>query len=277
VKLTRHRTRASFSEAAESFLLEAEAENGLMLGLLGALRAEVEVGGPVPVLATVAVEGQTVACALRTPPHRVVITRGPDRALEVLAREFAATDSDPAGVLGPREATLTFSARWSAATGRGHEVIMEQGIYRLDPQDLAVPEASGHLRSCTRDDVELLATWIEDFHEQAPPPHSDPRAVAEQRVGERSIFVWDDRQPVSVIGLSGPTPNGIRVSLVYTPPESRGRGYASALVGGLSRHLLEGGKDFCFLYTDMASPTPNKIYRELGYRLVCDGVLVDFE
>lgn len=42
--LTRHATRASFSEAAESFLLEAEAENGLMLGLLGALPEQAEVG-----------------------------------------------------------------------------------------------------------------------------------------------------------------------------------------------------------------------------------------
>lgn len=277
MKLTRHPTRVSFSEAAESFLLEAEAENGLMLGLLGALPEEVEVGGPVPVLATVAVAGQTVACAVRTPPHRVVVTRGPAKALEVLAREFAQTDSDAAGVLGPRDATLTFSARWSAATGRGHEVIMEQGIYRLDPADLAVPEAPGHLRSGRSDDVEVLATWIEDFQMGAPPPHANPRAVAEQRVEEGSIFVWDDRHPVSVIGLSGPTPNGIRISLVYTPPDSRGRGYASALVGTLSRRLLEGGKDFCCLYTDLASPTPNKIYRELGYRLVCDGVLVDFE
>ena len=277
VKLTRHETRTSFSEAAESFLLEAEAENGLMLGLLGSLPEGAEIGEPVPVLATVAVAKHVVACALKTPPHRVVVTRGPDEALEVLAREFAETDPDLSGVLGPRDSTLTFAARWSAVTGRGHNVIMAQGIYRLHPEHLTVPDAPGHLRSGTPDDVELIATWIEDFQTGTPPPHSNPRAAAEQRIEEGSMFVWDDGQPVSVVGLSGATPNGIRISLVYTPPTHRGKGYASALVGRLGHHLLDGGKDFCFLYTDKASPTPNKIYRELGFRLVCDGVLVDFE
>lgn len=276
-KLTRHSTRASFSEAAESFLLEAEAENGLMLGLLGAMPEQVDFEGPHPFLATVAVAEQTVACALRTVPQRVIVTRGPDEALEALAREIAGADPDLPGVLGPREATLALAARWSAVTGRGHKVIMEQGIFRLGPGDLKVPDAPGHLRSGTPDDVEFLAAWIGDFQVGAPPPHSDPRSAAEQRVEEGSLFVWDDGHPVSVVGLSGPTPNGIRISLVYTPPEYRGEGYASALVGTLSQHLLDGGKDFCCLYTDMASPTPNKIYRELGYRLVCDGVLVDFE
>ena len=54
VNLTRHETRTSFSDAAESFLLETEAENGLMLGLLGSLPERAEVGEPIPVLATVA-------------------------------------------------------------------------------------------------------------------------------------------------------------------------------------------------------------------------------
>ncbi len=277
VKLTRHETRTSFSEVAESFLLEAEAENGLIHGHLGSLPKGAEIGEPIPVLATVAVAEHVVACALKTPPHRVVVTRGPDEALEILAREFAETDPDLSGVLGPRDSTLTFAARWSTETGRAHEVIMEQGIYRLDAEDLAVTDAPGHLRSGTPDDVEVMATWIEDFQVGAPPPHSNPRAVAEQRVEEGSIFVWDDGHPVSVVALSGPTPNGIRISLVYTPPASRRKGYASALVGMISHHLLDGGKDFCFLYTDKASPTPNKIYQELGFRLVCDGVLVDFE
>ena len=277
VKLTHHETPASFRDAAESFLLEAEAENGLMLGLLGSLPKRATIGEPIPVLATVAVAEHVVACALKTPPHRVVVTRGPDEALDVLAREFAESDPNLSGVLGPQDSTLTFAARWSAVTGRGHKVIMEQGIYRLDPADLTVPHAPGHLRSGTPDDIEVIAAWIEDFQRGAPPPQSNPRAATEKRIEEGSIFVWDDGHPVSIVGLSGPTPNGIRISLVYTPPASRGKGYASALVGRLSHHLLDGGKDFCFLYTDKASPTPNKIYQELGFRLVCDGVLVDFE
>ena len=71
-------------------------------------------------------------------------------------------------------------------------------------------------------------------------------------------------------GYTGPTPHGIRVGPVYTPPELRGRGYASALVAQMSQALLEGGRSFCFLFTNLANRTANHIYEEIGYEAVVD-------
>ncbi|HJW22008.1 MAG TPA: GNAT family N-acetyltransferase, partial [Candidatus Limnocylindrales bacterium] len=68
----------------------------------------------------------------------------------------------------------------------------------------------------------------------------------------------------------GLTPNGIRVGPVYTPPELRGRGYASNLVAGVSQLQLDAGRTFVFLFTDLANPTANKIYQEIGYEPVND-------
>ena len=81
---------------------------------------------------------------------------------------------------------------------------------------------------------------------------------------------------VSLAGFGGRTPNGIRVGPVYTPPDLRGRGYASALTADLTRRLLAGGRRFCFLYTDLANPTSNSIYQRIGYRPVSDADLWSF-
>ena len=62
----------------------------------------------------------------------------------------------------------------------------------------------------------------------------------------------------------------MRINRVYTPPEFRGRGYASNLVASLSRHLLDSGRKFCFLFTELANPTSNKIYQQIGYHPVSD-------
>ena len=72
--------------------------------------------------------------------------------------------------------------------------------------------------------------------------------------------------PVSMATWSGATPAGMRVSFVYTPPELRSRGYASACVTALSRLLLQRVSEFCGLFTDLAHPASNRIYR----RIVCD-------
>jgi len=64
---------------------------------------------------------------------------------------------------------------------------------------------------------------------------------------------------------------------VYTPPELRGRGYASALVARVTEHLLAGDREFCFLYTDLANPTSNRIYVNVGYELVCESADYAFD
>jgi predicted GNAT family acetyltransferase len=62
----------------------------------------------------------------------------------------------------------------------------------------------------------------------------------------------------------------MRIGPVYTPPALRKRGYASALTAALSQELLDSGRKFCFLFTDLANPTSNRIYQQIGYQAVCD-------
>ena len=68
----------------------------------------------------------------------------------------------------------------------------------------------------------------------------------------------------------------MRVAPVYTPPDERGHGYATALVADLSRELLARGRRWCFLYADLANPSANRIYRAIGYRPVADALQLRF-
>jgi predicted GNAT family acetyltransferase len=64
---------------------------------------------------------------------------------------------------------------------------------------------------------------------------------------------------------------------VYTPPDLRGRGYATGLVSEQSRWLLGTGRSFCFLYTDLDNPTSNALYRRIGYRMIAESGEVRFD
>src|SRR5205823_5853428 len=95
----------------------------------------------------------------------------------------------------------------------------------------------------------------------------DARAVA-RRVDARldsplgGLYLWEDGRPVSMAGCGGPTPNGVRVAPVYTPPQHRGRGYASACVAALSQLLPDSGRPLCLLVLLAAcaapAPTPTE-------------------
>ena len=91
------------------------------------------------------------------------------------------------------------------------------------------------------------------------------------------VFVWEHHgEPVSMAIKTRPIAHSITVSGVYTPPEYRRQGYATALVARLSQHLLDSGYKFINLFTDLGNPTSNSIYRKIGYHPVCDFRMVSF-
>lgn len=82
--------------------------------------------------------------------------------------------------------------------------------------------------------------------------------------------------PVSLAGVTRQVVGMIRVGPVYTPPGFRGHGYASAVTAAASQRAREAGAKEVLLYTDLANPTSNSIYQQIGYRPVEDRVVLAF-
>jgi predicted GNAT family acetyltransferase len=125
-----------------------------------------------------------------------------------------------------------------------------------------------------------MTTFGLEVLEEGDPGRTEAREIVGQRLGadDAGFLLWaDGGGVVSASGWGGPTPNGIRIGPVYTPPALRGRGYATALVAELSQTLLDQGRRFCFLFTDLANPTSNAIYERIGYVRVCESGMIVFE
>jgi hypothetical protein len=137
-------------------------------------------------------------------------------------------------------------------------------------QSLEAPPA-GALRIAQTADLPIVGPWAAAFFDEAHlDDPTDPHEVARERVDRGNVFLWDDGRPVSMAAWASRTQHGVRINFVYTPPEHRRHGYASACVAALTQHLLDEGQAFCCLYTDMANATSNKIYQKIGYHLICD-------
>ncbi|MFI1622084.1 GNAT family N-acetyltransferase [Streptomyces lydicus] len=63
---------------------------------------------------------------------------------------------------------------------------------------------------------------------------------------------------------------------MYTLPELRGRGYAGAVTAAVSQAARDSGAEV-LLFSDLANPTGNALYRRLGYRPVEDYIVLTFE
>jgi uncharacterized protein len=261
-------TDASAFEAAVRGLLERrEAENALLLGLLGARV-------PSKFMACATSDGLPVLVAYDG-GFNLIVSRGPPAAITAMVEKLQELGMDLPGVCGPVPDAEHFAEGWAAARACDLALEIDQRIYELTavcwPSGVA-----GRLRAFTLEELELAAAWGQAFDREALPP-SEWRTLERARekmiprIEAGMLFGWEhERQLVAMAGLARPTSRTISVNSVYTPPEHRRRGFASALVAALSAEGLRRGKQRCVLYTDLANPTSNAIYQRIGYRPVCD-------
>ena len=175
------------------------------------------------------------------------------------------------GVSGPAEAADLFARLYSARTGRSFRESERSRLHKLG--GIVEQKADGAPRPATGTDVVALAPMVGAYRAEVghgAEGEAEDRRWLEQRIERRRLWVWEDEgRLVSMVGHQSPVFGTVRVGPVYTPPESRGRGYASALTAEVSRRLREAGDEVC-LFTDLANPTSNKIYAAIGYRPVQD-------
>jgi predicted GNAT family acetyltransferase len=274
-RVQRYETAPAFLAAAGDFLGRREAEHNLMFGIASNLTADPGLSAGPPLLATVSQRGAVVAAALMTPPWNIVLscTDRPE-AWAALVKDLVAKDTVVHGVTAPVESAAAFASQWTAVHDVVPERAMAERIYRLE-RVIPPTAVSGGMRLGTTFDRDLLVSWVNAFLVEALEPRNPEEAAVlvdrSFRAGTRTWYLWEDGgRPVSVAATGGPTPHGIRVGPVYTPPEVRGHGYASAVTAAASQAELDKGRTFVFLFTDLENPTSNRIYQQIGYEPVID-------
>jgi uncharacterized protein len=221
-------------------------------------------------------DGEVVMTLMQTPPHGVYLTGTSARAAEALAEglwtALAATEGEPPpSVGGPAAVSTAFARRWHTLGGPTSRVVMRQGALlceRLTP----APVVPGRARVAAEADLPVLRLWGDAFAREAV-PDAPPRDHVSGRTARGLLHVWDvDGRPVSMVARTEPAAQVARISLVYTPPPLRGNGYAAACVAAVTADQLAVPGRSCVLYTDLANPTSNALYRRLGYRQIAEAL-----
>lgn len=270
MQVSRHPEVASFSARAQAWLMRAEVENNLILGLCNQLLAS-RAPAPDVYFATVEDGDEIVACALRTPPYKAVITRGNETALRCLVEDLAARYGTLPAVLGPEPEVRRFAEMWSEHVGTAVRPGMQQRVFDIREVRTLPWPVPGTLRVANESDLPTLVPWVAAFQSEVQVTEAaDPNIAARDRIAQKRLYVWEDGQLVSMAAQGSRTPTGAGINLVYTAPAFRQRGYASACVAALTAHLLETGHAYCCLVTDLANQTSNTIYQRIGYQPVCD-------
>ena len=269
-------TPAAFLDAAGEHLAAREAFHNRPLSTARTCRDRPDRFPGPNIFAVARTHGRVVGVALLVPPHRLQLYAPAGPATTAIAADLARDLTVLPGVHGPTDAAVAFATAWCA--GRGLAVRHDSDLRAFElVRVIPAAPTPGAMRPAGDGDLPLVAAWYEALTaEIGPQAGSTPGDAARRAVRDGLVVVWDDTGPVAQAAVVGTTPHGTRIGAVYTPPEQRRRGYATALVAALSQRLLDEGQRFCFLFTDLANPVSNAIYPKIGYRAVADYRNLDF-
>jgi len=223
-----------------------------------------------------ACDGSRVAgITFQSPLHYfATMTPMPAAAAVATVERVVADGIGLTGINGEAAASSVFAGHWTECTRSAARPVEAMRLYEV--LDVVVPSATGAVRLATEADHDLAVAWLTAFEAETGEGGGDADAVTLRRIASRELWIHDDDGAVSIAGMSIPTGGAVRVGPVYTPPDRRGRGYASALVAQRSAAARAEGLR-CLLYADLANPTSNGIYRAIGYRPVAELVRYEFD
>jgi GNAT superfamily N-acetyltransferase len=216
--------------------------------------------------------GEVIGAAMRTPDRPVYVGALRAELAAEVAEAYADVLPELSGVAGDSAAVRAFGQRWTELRGVDGTETKGTRLHKL--VRLTPLSAEGSSRPMRLDDVPLAVEWLADgFRAEAK---FLGWSWVEGQIGQGLLWIWEvDGTPVSLAGHRLPLFGVSRVGPVYTPPEHRRRGYAGAITAEISTKILAAGNQPC-LYTDLANPTSNKLYAQLGYVPVANFIDLTF-
>ncbi|MGH3209418.1 MAG: GNAT family N-acetyltransferase [Trebonia sp.] len=187
-----------------------------------------------------------------------------------LAATLAKLGRQVFGVDAPTEVADAFAAAWSQRAGTTVRAHKNARVYRLlAPQGMEMAGPAGRLRCARAEDRALLADWLTAFAVEANERLGSASDLAADLISHGYAVFWEvpqrpsrlrdaahhlplphyrdpaqfgdaGHQPVALVTLTRPVAGTVRISIVYSPPERRHNGYATALTLAVSHAVLAG-------------------------------------
>jgi len=265
----------AFLATTQAVLEVNETANNLILGIANQLKEDPTRYPGTPFLSAVLDERSSpILCALMTPPYPLIVAAegDPRDAIYLLQTYIVEKGIHLSGVNGREDASDLFAERWGTLTGQKVKLDMSLRAYELR-QVIPPGIPGGTFRRASNEESEVIINLFKAMHDEImgdsePMPNITSILKA---IDQGRVYAWEREGKLVTMAIKGrATSHGMTVSGVYTPPDERKKGYASACVALLSQEILDEGCEFVNLFTDLANPTSNAIYQAIGYRPLCD-------
>lgn len=280
-EIRKYDSMSTFLNDCRSVLMQKECENNVILGICNNFLNKSIDPEKYILIAAIEKSGIVISCAVTTPNKTILATSITqcDAAVKPLASYFNRNQINLKGLRGETSVVNSFMEVYRKPITQS-ETLLLNTIKTLQSIQLV---ANSELTLGTTQDLPVLTTWLKNFQIDAGllplKPDKEIQAAAEDKIKNKILYklvLNGDQQPVSMAAIVRETENFTIISWVYTPPESRSKGFATTAVYKLTELMLNNHQKHCALFTDKSNPVSNKIYRNIGYQPVAEYLDIDF-
>jgi RimJ/RimL family protein N-acetyltransferase len=270
-----------FLNINEKLLLKNESFHNLILGIAYNIRDK-KIEATEPLFFTIKNKDIVVACALRSNSEKpLALTEMSNEAIDQLVKTLLDSEVDLSGVIGEESTADYFKNQWTKIKKLNFETHIHLGVYECFK--VKWPNVVlGQLILAKEGHYDILKKWVIGFYQdcfpQNPINEKEIEALMNRHLNNRVVYFLEDENNVivSMAGNIRSTLNSGTVSLVYSPPEFRGKGFACSVVALLSDKIIKDGKKCANLFTDLTNPTSNSIYQKIGFIKIGQNIHYNF-
>jgi predicted GNAT family acetyltransferase len=258
----------AYAERTEALLTSSPAEHTVSLTVIETVRAGRRWSDEPMLFGWYEEAGEVRGAVFRTPPFEWLLAVVPEEATADLVAVLRSANADVPGVNGDVAGVDRFAAAWTAATGQRATTTLALDLYELGTLRHPDPPPAGRARPAEEADLDVAIRFYTGFQDEVPTPSTDVLPLVRERMDDRRLWLWEDGAGVvaSLAARTAAVAGVSRIAPVYTPPEHRRHGYATAVTAACTADALARDAERVVLYTDLADRSANAMYQRIGFR-----------
>lgn len=170
------------------------------------------------------------------------------------------------GILSEQHLALAFLDSYEKRRGGSHTLHLSMDIMYAPS---CMPVEASAVDCCNVWDVSQIVMLRKNFHLEAVGMALTETEEEQKEIVEKALAdfycIRDKGSIVSIAKITRNEDNLCSISMVYTLPEYRCRGFSRKIVTKITRDILSWHK-IPYLYVDKKNPISNHLYESIGYR-----------
>jgi len=275
IEIVEHESATKFLDSCHDWLSKNEILNHGVISLAGVLTPQHPIYYPPFLFSHVTVDGKIAGCCIYAEPDGLVVSRCAPDIASILFDHVQAKIHIPSRIFGPETPAMRLATEFGKLRKSPYSIQSTWRIHCLNKPVIDAKHFPGHIQIGKLDDDDLIRKWGKDYNEERP-ANLNIQQFLLKKLRDNHLYLWIDEEAKSLATISGLNCSGPRISAVYTPPNFRTHGHATALVQELSNLLLASGSAYVTLHTQAGDPV-ERIYKRLGYEAVGEKVSIIFQ